>query len=212
MPAEELFRNIDAEHCLKRLNKERKQTESNMKNAALSKKAGLLHTFTTKSNIFDTNLPQEACESSQKLTDRLQWNAASRLYYFDNISGKVNKVAPFLSVFIFELHCCDYLPKNPKLCWDMKCSGSSYPFSSACIICNTSKNSLKVLEKIKTRGWHAWAGEGWKCGSTGERTFPPADEVWYKDMTDWFISIISHSCCTAITTWWERGKRQKNFE
>lgn len=47
----------------------------------------------------------------------------------------------------------------------------------AFIICNTSKKSLKVLEKIKTRGWHAWAGEGWKCGSTGERTFPPADEV-----------------------------------
>lgn len=74
----------------------KKKTESNMKNAVLSKKGSLLHTFTTKSNIFDTNLPQEACESSQKLTDRLQWNAASRLYYFDNISGKVKKGAPFL--------------------------------------------------------------------------------------------------------------------
>lgn len=82
--------NTDAEHCRKRLNKEGKQMESNMKNAPLSKKARPLHTFTTKSNIFDTNLPQAACESSPKLTDRLQWNAASRLYYFDNISGKVN--------------------------------------------------------------------------------------------------------------------------
>lgn len=82
-----------------------------------------------------------------------------------------------------------HLPENPTLCWDTKRPGSSYHLSSACIIiCNTSKKSLKVLEKIKTRGRHAWAGEGWKFGSSG-RTFPPADEVW--DAPDWFLSIKS---------------------
>lgn len=94
----------------------------------------------------------------------------------------------------------------------MKCSGSSYPFSSACIIiCNTSKKSLKVLEKIKTRGWHAWAGEGWKCGSAGGEPFHQLMRSGAKIWQTGLYHIICHSCYAAIKTWWERGKRQKNF-
>lgn len=81
-----------------------------------------------------------------------------------------------------------HLPENPTLCRDTKHPG--LPFSSACIIiCITSKKSLKVLEEIKRRGRHAWAGEGWKFGSTGERDFHHLMLHWYTP--DWFMSIIS---------------------
>lgn len=99
--------------------------------------------------------------------------------FFTAFFGKVNKVATFFWLFMFKctvLLLPAHLP-DPTLCWGTKRPGSSYPLSSACIIiCNASKKSLKALEKIKTkgRGLQIWVNWG--------RTFPPADEVWYKDM------------------------------
>lgn len=163
-PPNELFMNTDVEHCLKRLNKEGKQMESNMKNAPLSKKASPLHTFTTKSNIFDTNLPQAACESSPKLTDRLQWNAASRLLFWQHLWQSEQSCNFPLSVSVLSLPA--NLPENPKLCWDMKCLLVP-PFISRHYYL---QHLQEVLENMKTKGWHAWAGEGRKCGSTEGRT------------------------------------------
>lgn len=185
-PPNEPFMNTDVEHCLKRLNKEGKQMESNMKNAPLSKKASPLHTFTTKSNIFDTNLPQAACESSPKLTDRLQWNAASRLLFWQHLWQSEQSCNFPLSVSVLSLPA--NLPENPKLCWDMKCLLVP-PFISRHYYL---QHLQEVLENMKTKGWHAWAGEGRKCGSTEGRTW-----CWWglvqRYAADQLLSIIQVS-------------------
>lgn len=150
------------------------------------KKPAHLHTFTPKSNIFDIKLPKQPVKQAQswQIDDRgMQWVDFVILTAFLFLA-KWTKLQLSLDCLCFKctvLLLPAHLPENPTFCWDTKCPGSSYPLSSACIIiCNPSKKSLKVLEKIKTRGRHAGAGDCWKFGSTGRE--PPAHEVWDKDM------------------------------
>lgn len=104
-----------------------KQQSRNLKAPSKAhKQPALVHTVTTKSKMFDTNLPQQPVKQAQSWqTDYsgMQWAV---LFCF-------GKVAALLRLFMFE--CTDlllpaHLPENPTLCWDTKRPGSSYPVSS----------------------------------------------------------------------------------